>query len=255
MGDPPFLTTLWERHPWLGEIRSLIEAAAASHGSILLRGASPRMCEIVARTIHVSSPRRGSFIPVNCAAFAPLELEHTLFGGHVETPDGRHAEGGGLVEFPESTVYVNEIADMPVAVQARFLQVLQDRRLPRDTRLIAATNQDLDGMVARGQFLADLYAEIKVAEIPVPPLTEEERRLAEAEELEEMRREWARREPIDAHNEACRALAMTGQRQGLVCPYCGRSSPDDIEFVDYTGQGRKSFFVCRACGRSFGHEL
>src|SRR5262249_7465248 len=136
-----------------------------------------------------------------------------------------------------------------------FLQVLQDRRLAPGTRLIAATNQDLDGMVTRGKFLADFYAEIKVEEIPVPPLTEEERRSAEAEELEVIRREQAWREPMDAHNEACRALAMTRQGRGPVCPYYRHSSPDDIEFVDYTGEARRSFFVCRTCGRSFGHEL
>src|SRR5262245_770371 len=221
------------------------------------------MCEIVARTIHASSPGRRAFLPVSCAELAPRELEDRLFGVRVTTSDGRHADKSGLLEWPESTLYVNEIADMPVAIQAKFLQALRHRRLrrgertpwPVTIRLIAATNQDLDGMVARGKFLPELYGRLTVTQIPVPPLTAEERRLAEAEEVEALQREWAWREPIDAHNEACRAFARTGRGQGPVCPYCGRSSPDDIEFVDYTGQPRRSFFVCRTSGRSFGHEL
>lgn len=82
----------------------------------------------------------------------------------------------------------------------------------------------------------------------------EERDLAKARKEEQARRERARLDAIDVHNEACRALA-TDSDEGLICPHCGRRSREDIEFVDYTRQDRKSFFVCRACGRSFGHEL
>src|SRR5262245_22526275 len=131
MDDPDGLASLWERHPWLKDIRSRLESAAASHGSILLRGVSSRMCEIVARTIHASSPGRRAFLPVSCAELAPHELEYRLFGVHVTTSDGRHADKSGLLEWPESTLYVNEIADMPVAIQAKFLQALRHRRLPR----------------------------------------------------------------------------------------------------------------------------
>ena len=85
--------------------------------------------------------------------------------------------------------------------------------------------------------------------------TEEERRLAKVRGEERARRERARLDAIQVHNEACRAFARIGRDEGLICPHCGSRSREDIEFVDYTGQDRKSFFVCRALGRSFGHEL
>ena len=151
---------------------------------------------------------------------------------------------------------------MPLALQDKLLQVLRDHRsrretMPEDARIcvIAATNRDLDDAVARGEFVGELHDLLKVAEIAAPPLTEEEGYLAKAEEEERARLERAWLEPIDVHNEVCRAVARTDADAGLICPSCGRRSREDIEFVDNTGQRRKSFFVCRACGRSFGHEL
>ena len=99
-------------------------------------------------------------------------------------------------------------------------------------RVIAGTNRDLEGA-----------------------LTREECDLAKAEEEEQARLHSAWLLLIDAHNEACRAFARTASDEGLICPHCVLRSREGIEFVDYTGQERKSFFVCRACGRSFGHEL
>jgi len=257
-------TTLFERHPWLFEMRSVIESIANTQASVLIRGESSRMCEIVARAIHVSSASRGVFVKANCTFSSPDAFEGELFGVEIVMPTGRHAKKSGLMEFRESTLYLEDIAKMPPGTQAKFLRALRDRRVLRqggrvpidvDVRVIAATNRDLKDAVARGEFLGELYNLLKVAEIPVPPLTKEERDLAKAEEEEQARRERARLEPIDAHNEACRAFARTGPDEGLICPHCGRRSREDIEFVDYTGRDRKSFFVCRACGRSFGHEL
>jgi two-component system nitrogen regulation response regulator GlnG len=102
-------------------------------------------------------------------------------------------------------------------------------------RVIAGTNRDLDGAVARGEFMGELYDLLKVTAIAAPPLTREERDLAKAEEEEQARLTRAGLERIDVHNEACRAFARTGSDEGLMCPHCGRRSREDIEFVDYTG--------------------
>ena len=258
-------TTLFESHPWMLEIRSVIESIANTDASVLIRGESRRMCELVARAIHASSRRHGVFLRFDCGEYPPIAVESSLFGveGEMRT-GGVRSRKLGILEFQESTLYLEDIVGLPLALQDKLLQVLRDRRLPRgetrppvpiDIRVIVATNRDLEDAVARGEFLGELYNLLKVAEIPAPPLTKEERDLAKAEEEEWARHERARLEPIDLHNEACRAFARTRPDEGLICPHCGRQSRDDIEFVDHTGQGPRSFFVCRACGRSFGHEL
>jgi DNA-binding NtrC family response regulator len=251
--------SVFERHPWLLDMRLLIQSIADTGSSVLIRGESSRMCEIVAEAIHASCPRGGVFVRIYCGAVSPDLCEAELFG--VEEKSGRK---GGLVEFRESTLYIHDIAKMPPVPQAKLLQTLQDHRVLRqggrvpidvDIRVVAATNGDLEAAVSRGEFLEELYRLLKTAEISAPPLTKEERDLARAEAEEQARRYRAWREPIDAHNEACRAFARISQDEGFLCPHCVRRSQEDFEFVDYAGQGWKSYFVCLSCGRSFGHEL
>jgi len=253
---------LFERHPWLLEMRSVIDSIANTDASVLIHGESRRMREFVARAIHAATARyHGWFQLVDCSQ-PPPTLEVELFGFEMKTRTGEWARKLGLLELVESTLYLDKVASMPLALQAKLLQVLQDRRvgrgqakapMPLMLRVIAGTDRDLGDAVARGEFLAELYRLLK--KIPAPPLTKEESDLAAAEEEEWARLERARLEPIDLHNEACRAFARTGAGEGLICPHCRRRSREDIELVDHTGQGMNSFFVCRACGRSFGHEL
>jgi hypothetical protein len=99
-----------------------------------------------------------------------------------------------------------------------------------EIRSVIESIANMDGSVL-------LYNLIKVTEIAAPPLTKEERDLAKAEEEEQARRGQAWLEPIDAHNEACRAFARTGSDGELICPHCGRRSRENIEFVDYTRPG------------------
>ena len=248
---------LFESHPWLLGMRAVIESAASTDAAVLLHGESGRMCGLVARAIQELSGHR-AFSRINCSNSSPIQLEVELFGA-----EGTRARKAGLLEFPY-TLYLENIADLGLALQDKLLRVLQDRRLPREgnrtpapvrARVIAATNRDLGDGVARGQFSEELSHLLRIAEILVPPLTKEERDLAIAEEEDQARRARARREPFDAHNEACRAFARAGPAGLPTCPHCGRGSRQDIEFVDYTGLDRRSFFVCRACGRSFGHDL
>jgi two-component system nitrogen regulation response regulator GlnG len=260
------LTTIFERHPWMLEIRSVIESIANMDGSVLVRGESSRKRELVARALHAASARHDwPFITVFSATLPAELLEVELFGYERRTSTGPPRRKWGLCEFATGgTLYFEEIAGLSLDLQAKVHRVVQDRQfssvggqmlINMNFRLIAGTDRDLEGAVARGEFMGELYNLIKVTEIAAPPLTKEERDLAKAEEEEQARRGQAWLEPIDAHNEACRAFARTGSDGELICPHCGRRSRENIEFVDYTGQGRKSFFVCRACGRSFGHEL
>jgi DNA-binding NtrC family response regulator len=257
-------TSLFERHPWLAEIRPLIESVANINTSVLLHGESRRMCRIVAKAIHASSAGRCGFIEFNCERSGPETFEVELFGIERVRPTGEVARKLGLIEIRESTLYLKDIAAMPLDLQAKLLRALRDGRVLRqggrapidvDVHLIAATDRDLGIAVARGEFLEELYRLLKVAEIRVPPLTREERERAEAEEVERIRLDLEWLEPIEIHNDACRAFARTGAGEGLICPHCRHRSREGVEFVDYSGQHRKSFFVCRACGRSFGHEL
>jgi two-component system NtrC family response regulator/two-component system response regulator PilR (NtrC family) len=255
-------TTLYECHPWILEMRPAIESIASTDSSILIRGESSRKRELVARAIHAASARRDSaFITVHSAA-APAELlEMELFGYEGRPSTGASRRKVGLCEFATGgTLYLEEIAGLSLDLQAKVHRVVQDRRfssvggsmpISANFRLIAGTDRDIAGAVARGEFMGELYNLIKVTEIAAPPLTRAERDQAKAEDEERARLQRAARESIDAHNDACRTFA----RKGLACPHCERRSREDIEFVDYAGQPRKSFFVCRACGRSFGHEL
>jgi DNA-binding NtrC family response regulator len=257
-------TSLFERHPWLEEIRPLIESVANTHECVLIRGESGRMCEILARAIHASSASHRPFVRVTCEGLTTEEFEVNLFGVEMLTLKGEHRRKLGLIDIREGTLYLEDIAEVPRDSQANLLRALQEHRVLRrggralvdvDVRVIAATNQDLAAAVGRGEFLEELYRVFKVREISAPPLTREERERAEAEEVERIRLALELLEPIETHNDACRAFARTGSREGLTCPYCRRRPREGVEFVDYSGQRRKSFFVCRACGRSFGHEL
>jgi DNA-binding NtrC family response regulator len=165
--------SVFERHPWLLDMRLLIQSIADTGSSVLIRGESSRMCEIVAEAIHASCPRGGVFVRIYCGAVSPDLCEAELFG--VEEKSGRK---GGLVEFRESTLYIHDIAKMPPVPQAKLLRTLQDHRVLRqggrvpidvDIRVVAATNGDLEAAVSRGEFLEELYRLLKTAEISAPP--------------------------------------------------------------------------------------
>ncbi len=156
---------------------------AASGSTVLVTGESGTGKELVARAIHDSSGRvDGPFVAVNSAGIPDTLLEAELFGheagaftGAVKAKPGRlgRAEGG--------TLFLDEIGDLPMQLQAKLLRVLQDRSYeplgatePKhaDVRFVAATNRDLDDMVAEGTFRKDLYYRIKVFELRLPPLRE-----------------------------------------------------------------------------------
>src|SRR5438128_7375613 len=164
-------------------IRAMVESIADTDATVLLRGESGVGKDLVARAIHAASRRcNGPFNKVNCAAIPPGLLESELFGHEKGAFTGAHRRKPGQFEYAnKGTIFLDEIAELPLALQAKLLHVLQDLRFRRvgscgfvdvDTRVIAATNQDLEQAMARAEFRADLYYRLNVVEIWVPPLRE-----------------------------------------------------------------------------------
>jgi DNA-binding NtrC family response regulator len=160
-----------------------IDKVAQTDVTVLVRGESGTGKELVAKAIHFRSPRaNGPFVAVNCAAFSRELVESELFGHEKGSFTGAIARREGKFEAADGgTLFLDEIGDMNLETQAKLLRVIQEKRFERiggnqslsaNVRIIAATNQDLEAMVADGRFREDLYYRIKVLEIRVPPLRE-----------------------------------------------------------------------------------
>jgi two-component system response regulator AtoC len=167
----------------MAEVHDLIERIADTDVTVLIRGESGTGKELVARAVTASSPRREKpFVKVNCAALPTELLESELFGYERGAFTGAIQHKPGKFEFAnQGTLFLDEIGDLPLALQAKLLQVLQDGEFARlggkrdvrvDVRVIAATNRDLDRAVADGQFREDLYFRLNVVSINLPPLRE-----------------------------------------------------------------------------------
>src|SRR5213596_3216811 len=174
---------LLDGSPQMRAIRRIIEKVAGTDATVLVRGESGVGKDLVARAIHAASARHGGpFVKVNCAAIPPGLLESELFGHEKGAFTGAHRRKPGQFEYAnKGTIYLDEIAELPLALQAKLLHVLQDFRFARvggnavievDTRVIAATNRDLEQAMARGEFREDLYYRLNVVEIRIPPLRE-----------------------------------------------------------------------------------
>jgi transcriptional regulator with GAF, ATPase, and Fis domain len=164
-------------------IGTVIENVADTDATVLIRGESGVGKDLVARAIHAASSRRGGpFVKVNCAAIPQGLLESEFFGHEKGAFTGAYRRKPGQFEYANrGTIYLDELGDLPLALQAKLLHVLQDFRFSRvgghqlvevDTRVVAATNRDLEAAMARGEFREDLYYRLNVVEIKVPPLRE-----------------------------------------------------------------------------------
>ncbi len=160
-----------------------VHQAAPSRATVLLRGESGTGKEAIARAIHFLSPRKEApFIKLNCAALTESLLESELFGHEKGAFTGAVGDRKGRFELAHGgTLFLDEIGDISPAFQAKLLRVLQEREFERvggtravkvDVRLICATNRDLEKMVQRGEYRADLYYRINVVSIFLPPLRE-----------------------------------------------------------------------------------
>ncbi|BCW92722.1 MAG: acetoacetate metabolism regulatory protein AtoC [Thermoanaerobaculum sp.] len=165
------------------EIIELVRRAAPSRSNILLTGESGTGKELLARAIHQLSPRaQGPFIVVNTSSVPHDLLETTLFGHVRGAFTGAVATKKGLFELADGgTIFLDEIGTVPLPTQAKLLRVIQEREfipvggehvVRVDVRIIAATNADLQHMVAEGTFREDLYYRLNVITIKLPPLRE-----------------------------------------------------------------------------------
>lgn len=168
-------------HPTMRAVFKLIGKVSATDVTVLLTGESGTGKELVAQAIHRHSPRgAGPLVSLNCAAIPDGLLESELFGHERGAFTGAvHCKPGRLEAAEGGTVFLDEIGEVPLALQSKLLRVLQERTLERlggqgprhvDFRLIAATNQHLRDLVAAGRFREDLYYRLHVVEIEVPPL-------------------------------------------------------------------------------------
>jgi two-component system response regulator PilR (NtrC family) len=161
----------------------LVDTIAATNSTVLISGESGTGKELVARAIHVRSPRsERPFVAVNCGALPETLLDSELFGHMRGAFTGADTNKKGLIEAAgKGTVFLDEIGEMSPMVQVKLLRVLQERRFRRlggteeveaDIRIIAATNRDLARMVAAGEFREDLYYRINVIPVRLPALRE-----------------------------------------------------------------------------------
>lgn len=166
------------------DLKAMIGRAARSGSTVLLRGESGTGKELVSHAIHNASDRRyDPLVKVNCAAIPETLLESELFGYEEGAFTGAR-KGGRIGKFEQAnrgTILLDEIGDMPLGMQSKLLRVLQEREIERvggtksirvDVRVIAATNQDLDGLVASGKFRSDLFYRLNVFLLQLPPLRE-----------------------------------------------------------------------------------
>ncbi|PCD02993.1 PEP-CTERM-box response regulator transcription factor [Sphingomonas spermidinifaciens] len=169
--------------PEMQKVTRMIERVAGADVSVMLLGASGTGKEVLARSLHEASLRaKGSFVAINCAAIPETLLESELFGhekgaftGAVKTTEGKIEQAAG------GTLFLDEIGDVPLPLQVKLLRFLQERVIERiggrrpiavDTRIVCATHQDIDAMVADGRFREDLYYRLAEIVVRIPALAE-----------------------------------------------------------------------------------
>ena len=167
----------------MDKMYEIIERVSDSDSTVLILGESGTGKELVARTIHFNSPRKdGPFIPINCGAIPEGLLESELFGHEKGAFTGAVATRLGRFELANGgAIFLDEVGEMPPALQVKLLRVLQSREFERvggtrtikvDIRILAATNQDLEEALKSGKFREDLYYRLNVVQIHIPPLRE-----------------------------------------------------------------------------------
>ncbi len=180
---PPTQLGLVGDHPTIVKLRALVERVAATDATVLITGESGSGKEVVAHAIHANSARaRRNFVPVNCAAIPHELLESEMFGHERGAFTGAAAPRQGLFASADGgTIFLDEIGEMPLQLQAKLLRVLEDgivravgadRSFKVDARVIAASNNDLVAAVKRNAFREDLFYRLQVVPIMIPPLRE-----------------------------------------------------------------------------------
>jgi two-component system nitrogen regulation response regulator NtrX len=175
----PHAQTLIGSSPAMNQLRQTIDRVAPTNSRILIIGPSGAGKELCARMVHAGSARsEGPFVVINAASITPERMEEELFG--VEA-NGAARKVGALEEADGGTLFIDEIADMPMETQTRILRVLTEQSFQRaggstkvnvDVRVISSTSHNLEAEVAAGRLRQDLYHRLSVVPIRVPPLSE-----------------------------------------------------------------------------------
>jgi len=168
--------------PEMLKVGKTIERVATADVSVMLLGASGTGKELLARAVHEKSARRGQFIAINCAAIPENLLEAELFGYERGAFTGAVKSNVGKIELAEGgTLFLDEVGDIPLPLQVKLLRFLQERVIERiggrqpiavDTRIVCATHQDLEAMIADGRFREDLYYRLAEIVVKIPSLAE-----------------------------------------------------------------------------------
>ncbi|MDD9945850.1 MAG: sigma-54 dependent transcriptional regulator [Myxococcales bacterium] len=169
--------------PAMARLKRLISKVAPSNGRVLITGENGTGKELVAAAIHAGSVRsQAPFVKLNCGAVPENLVESELFGHEKGAFTGAASARKGRFELADTgTLFLDEVGDMPLPMQVKLLRVLQEGQFERvggsrtmtvDVRVLAATNQDLPGMVQEGRFREDLYYRLNVVSVHVPPLRE-----------------------------------------------------------------------------------
>jgi len=178
--NPPYLIG---EHPLIQKINQLITKVAATEATILIMGESGTGKELVARAIHMQSPRaERPFIPVNCGAIPAELLESEMFGHERGAFTGAIGQRAGMFQLATGgSIFLDEVGEMSPLLQVKLLRVLQDREVRPvgadrsfrvDVRVVAASNKDLAAEVEAGRFREDLFYRLQVIPIVMPPLRE-----------------------------------------------------------------------------------
>lgn len=178
--DKGYHTLIWASRT-MGEQLDLVERIAPTDSTVLILGESGVGKELIAEQIHLKSNRHGKpFIRVNCAALPATLLESELFGHVKGAFTDAVADRRGRFEVADSgTIFLDEIGDLPLPLQAKMLRVIQERTFERlgssdsvtvDVRIIAATNRSIEHLVEQGEFRSDLYYRLNVLPLQIPPL-------------------------------------------------------------------------------------
>jgi two-component system NtrC family response regulator len=181
-GGSTVLGSIISAAPEMLKVGKTIERVATADVSVMLLGASGTGKELLARAVHEKSGRKGEFIAINCAAIPENLLEAELFGYERGSFTGAVKSNVGKIELAQGgTLFLDEVGDIPLPLQVKLLRFLQERVIERiggrqpiavDTRIVCATHQDLDAMIADGRFREDLYYRLAEIVVKIPTLAE-----------------------------------------------------------------------------------